>query len=158
VTNSDLPQRLKDLLAGVGAKVGLEDARATGMLWSHWPEVVGGTIAENAEPTSLKGGVLRIRATSPAWAQELTYLATEIKTRANAMTGSEVVREVRVWTGPGAVARATPRPIPEAQDGLAPEASDPASGGSPEDLEKAFLRARRAWARRRSNRGPERPS
>lgn len=143
---TEIPARLKDLLGGVGARIGLEDARATGLLWTRWTEIVGDTVATNAEPTSLKKGILRVRATSPGWAQELTYLTSEIRTRANAIAGSEVVREVRIWTGPGEVVQATARPSAGAQDGVeAGVGEDP-----PEDLPTAFERAHEAWARRRA--------
>lgn len=153
MSGPDLPHRLKDLLGGVGARLGVEDARATGVLWAHWAEIVGEAIATNAEPTSLRKGTLRVRATSPAWAQELTYLAVEIKTRANALAGAEVVREVRVWTGPGAVARTTPGPGRRTQDGVGSGPPEHLLEASPENLEKAFERARRAWVRKRSGQG-----
>ncbi|MEA2517103.1 MAG: hypothetical protein QOG16_941 [Actinomycetota bacterium] len=143
---TDLPPRLRDVLGGVGSRLGLEDTRAIGMLWSQWPEIVGPSIAQNAEPTSLKKGVLRIRATSPGWAQELSYLGGEIKARANAMAGVEVVREVRVWTGPGEVVRATPK-VPLSPQDRPPETTD---RDAPGDVFTAFERARAAWARRRS--------
>ena len=146
--NSDLPPRLKDLLGGVGARLGLEDTRAIGLLWARWSEIVGDAVAQNAEPTSLKGGVLRVRATSPTWAQELTYLAAEIRARANALAGSDVVREVRVWTGPGKVTGATQEGSRATQDG--PDGT--ADRQPPGDLPEAFERARRAWARRRATR------
>lgn len=143
---TEFPSRLKDLLGGVGARIGLEDARATGLLWTRWAEIVGDSVATNAEPTSLKKGILRVRATSPVWAQELTYLTSEIRSRANAIAGADVVREVRIWTGPGEVVRTTVRPSKEAQDGPDAEAAD----DPPEDLPTAFERAHEAWARRRA--------
>jgi hypothetical protein len=152
--SNDIPPRLKDLLGGVGARLGLEDTRATGLLWAHWAEIVGDAVAQNAEPTSLKKGILRVRATSPTWAQELTYLATEIRARANAMAGAEVVREVRVWTGPGEVTRATPKVPQRAQDRPGGEAGE----ASPEDLAGALERARQAWTRRRSGKPPREAS
>ena len=144
---SDLPPRLKDLLGGVGSRLGLEDARATGLLWARWVEVVGDAVAKNAEPTSLKRGVLRVRAASPGWAQELTYLAAEIRSRANALAGSEIVREVRVWTGPGKVTGATSGASPASQDG----GHDRGPEDPPADLPEALERARQAWARRRGH-------
>lgn len=143
---TEIPARLKDLLGGVGARMGLEDARATGLLWARWAEIVGDAVATNAEPTSLKKGVLRVRATSPVWAQELTYLTAEIRARANAIAGSEAVREVRIWTGPGEVAQATARPLAGVQDGSDVRAAD----DPPRDLPTAFERAHEAWARRRA--------
>lgn len=154
MSGPELPPRLRDLLGGVGARIGLEDARATGVVWERWAEIVGESIASNAEPTSLRKGILRVRATSPTWAQELTYLASEIKTRANHLTGAEVVREVRIWTGPGEVARATPESGGRTQDVSVTESPQHLQEASPENLEKAFERARRAWARKRSKRGP----
>ena len=143
---TETPARLRDLLGGVGARIGLEDARATGLLWTRWAEIVGDTVATNAEPTSLKKGILRVRATSPGWAQELTYLTSEIRTRANAIAGSEVVREVRIWTGPGEVVQATDGASKRRQDGAdVGPADDP-----PGDLPTAFERAHEAWARRRA--------
>ena len=152
--SNDLPPRLRDLLGGVGARLGLEDTRATGILWAKWPDIVGPAVARNAEPTSLKKGILRVRATSPTWAQELTYLAGEIKGRANALAGAEIVREVRVWTGPGEVTRATSRPGSGAQGG----ADGPSRNDVPDDLPEAFERARRAWARKVSKGHRNEPS
>lgn len=144
------PKRLRDLLEAVGARLGIERPASTGALWGRWEEVVGSSVAAHAEPTSLKQGVLRVRTDSPAWANEITYLGDEIRTRANAIVGHELVREVRVWTGPGRVARRTP-----GIEGVRVDPSKP-----PEDadarhqgLAEAFEGARRAWAARRSDRG-----
>ena len=153
MSGSEFPHRLKDLLGSVGTRLGVEDARATGVLWARWAEIVGESIAANAEPTSLKKGILRIRATSPTWAQELTYLVEEIKTRANEIAGSEVVREIRVWTGPGRVTQTTPRPAGGVHSGSAEGTQVDPPEATPENLEKAFEKARRAWVRRRSDRG-----
>ena len=138
------PARLKDLLGRVGERIGLQDTRATGLIWTKWREIVGDAVAANAEPTSLRGGVLRVRATSPTWATELTYLGAEITARANELAGANVVREVRVWTGPGPVTTTTPPPPGERSD----DVSNTPSGDGEGDLETAFLRARTAWARR----------
>ena len=144
-----IPPRLRDLLGGLGPRIGMEDTRATGVIWSHWAEIVGSSIATNAEPTSLRNGVLRVRATTPTWATELTYLATEILHRANDVAGREVVREVRVWTGPGPVKQATPAAPEQGLDGVVGDDDR----DDPEDLPTALARARAAWARRTTKRG-----
>ncbi len=142
------PVRLKDLLGRVGERVGIQDPRATGRIWTSWRDIVGEAIAANAEPTSLREGILRVRAVSPTWAAELTYLGDEIRARANELVGSEVVREVRVWTGPGPVSRATATASERSSDGRLDETPT----GPDEDLGSAFQRARAAWARRASKR------
>jgi len=110
---------------------------------------VGATIAEHAEPSSLRDGVLRIRAETPAWAAELGYLGPDIKVRANDLIGRLAVGDVRVWTGPG--------PITSGSAVVARPARGPVAGGgserSEDDPVAAFERARAAWKRRRS-RGP----
>ncbi|HWC14599.1 MAG TPA: DUF721 domain-containing protein [Actinomycetota bacterium] len=152
----ELPPRLGDLLGTAGARAGIADPRATGILWTRWPEIVGAAVAANAEPTSLRAGVLRVRATTPTWANELTYLAGEIRRRANQLVGAEVVREVRVWTGPGAVAHATRGAGRQRVDGGREDVEAGQAEGAledgPEGLLAAFERARAVWLRRRSRR------
>lgn len=146
---SDIPPSLRDLLSGFGARIGMQDTRAIGAIWSRWTEIAGDSIAANAEPTSLRNGILRIRATSPGWATELTYLATEIVQRANNVAGRGVVREVRIWTGPGEVRQTTATASPTGLDGPATDGREPA----PKDLATAFERARAAGTKKTPKRG-----
>lgn len=138
----DEPSRLKDLLPGATGRLGIPSPEATGRVWSAWKDIVGPAVASHAEPTSLRDGVLRVRADSPAWATEIGYLADEIRSRANAVTGRSLVLEVRVWTGPGSTL-ATPAPATPR------DASGEPRRERPEDPAEALERARRAWARRR---------
>ncbi|MFN2490708.1 MAG: DUF721 domain-containing protein [Actinomycetota bacterium] len=140
------PTRLADLLNGAGRRLGLGHAVSTGRLWTRWEEVVGAPLAQHAEPSSLRDGVLRVRVDSPAWATEVGYLGEAIKERANAALGRPLVTEVRVWTGPRrrrdegvATPSAERKPLP--------------LRAAPRDAAEAFERARRAWVQRRSS-GP----
>ena len=140
---------MSEVLGALGGRLGIGAAIGTGKVWAHWSEIVGDTIADHAEPTSLKEGVLRIRTDSPAWATELGYRGAQIARRANEVAGSEVVKEVRVWTGPGPIQSPpadTRRSEPEVRS------SDPegARKASTEEPVEALERARRAWARRRA--------
>jgi predicted nucleic acid-binding Zn ribbon protein len=149
---SDGPVRLRDVLDGVGRRLGAGGAADTGVLWTAWTELVGDTMAAHVEPTSLRGGVLRVRADSPVWATETSYLAEEIRTRANGLLGSAKVREVKVWTGPGRV-------TPPQHHSAAHVGTGTTSQRDPSpDPETAFDRARRAWWRRfreAPRRGPQ---
>ena len=151
------PKRMGDLLGGVGKELGLSGAIGTGRVWARWVEVVGAAIADHAEPTSLKDGVLRIRTDSPTWATELGYKGAEIARRANEVAGATIVSEVRVWTGPGPIERRAaegreryPTPGEETSEEVADVlASEPLA---------ALGRARAAWARRRSRGRSQGPS
>ncbi len=142
---TDDPLRLKDLLPDATGRLGIPSPEATGRVWAAWGDIVGPAVAAHAEPTSLRDGVLRVRVDSPAWATEIGYLADEIRSRANAVTGQPLVSEVRVWTGPASGrsgARAAGRPTPDAD----PEEPDREPAKDPAE---ALERARRAWSRRR---------
>jgi predicted nucleic acid-binding Zn ribbon protein len=128
----------------VGRRLGLDHPREVGVVWDRWRAIVGDDIAAHAEPSSLRGGLLRVRTDSPAWATEIGYLADEIRRKTNETVGRELVTEVRVWTGPGAIRRrAEPGRPPRGEDASAPRAD------VPDDPVEALQRARRAWLRRR---------
>ena len=143
------PEQLRDLLGDVGGKLGLASPNEVGKVWARWAEIVGPAIADHADPTSLRDGMLRIRVDSPAWATELGYLVGEIRGRINRAVETELVREVRVWIGPRedrrgmrGHERVQPRPTPQ---------KAPA-----EDPHEALERAREAWSK--SSGGASRPS
>jgi hypothetical protein len=137
------PHRIKDLLQGVGERLGFGGAIETGLVWSRWNDIVGDTVAAHAEPTSLREGVLRVRTDSPTWATEVGYLGQEIKRAANQVAGAELVSEVRVWTAPGSIDGA--HRIPPRRHRT--EAPAPSETGQL-DPETALERARKAWERR----------
>ncbi|MGH2773913.1 MAG: DciA family protein [Actinomycetota bacterium] len=143
--------RIGEVLDGLGTRVGLGRSKDAGVIWSRWTEIVGDAIGAHAEPSSLREGVLKVRADSPAWAAELGYLAADIKTRANALIGRQSVLEVRVWTGPGRIRSAGKRDAKHS--GVT--AGKPPSKPPAEDPREAFARAREAWRRQRSSEGAD---
>lgn len=139
-------ERLGNLLEPVTARLGLGGARQTGKLWSRWSDIVGPEIAAHAQPTSLKGGLLRVKVDSPAWATEISYLAAELRTKINRAVDSNLVTDIKVWTGPGPLRRADERRA--APDRKSARRSP--KGETREPLE-ALEGARKAWFKRRSS-------
>ena len=140
------PERLGNLLEPVTARLGLGGARKTGKVWSRWSEIVGPEIAAHAQPSSLKEGVLRIKVDSPAWATEISYLAADLRTKINRAVDSNLVTDIKVWTGPGPLRRAD-------ETAATPDRKSSRrtlAGETREPLE-AFEGARRAWFKRRSS-------
>jgi hypothetical protein len=143
------PQGIRDVLAKLSRRLGLPDPGKTGAVWGRWEELVGAEIAGHARPSSLRDGVLRVRADSPAWAHELGYLREEIKGRVNDGLGQPVVAEVRVYTappGPGSTGLVEREKEVERGPVAALRAAPPAGP------EEALERARLAWLRRRKRR------
>jgi hypothetical protein len=142
------PVRLRTLLDPLAHRLGLAEAGDLGRLWAGWQEIVGATVARHAEPSSLRAGTLRVRTDSPTWATEITYLSEAIRAGVNAWLGKEVVKQVRVWTGPGRVGLR--RPTERGNRPLEP--SEEARAGGEEDPRVALQRARRAWMSARGRR------
>jgi hypothetical protein len=80
-----------------------EDAFSRGMpivtLLRAWPELVGERLAEATTPVSLEGGVLVVRASDGPWGAQATYLAEEIRTRADRALGGGAVTRIRIVVG-----------------------------------------------------------
>jgi hypothetical protein len=137
-------KRIRDLLPGAARRAGMgEEAIDAGRVFRRWRTVVGPQIADHAEPTSLRNGVLRVRADSPAWATEIGYLGGDIRVRVNDAAGRPLVAEVRVWTGPASRRREPEEPTSGARVSASKEGSD----GDPAE---ALERAHDAWRRNRS--------
>jgi len=81
-----------------------EDAFRRGMpvatLLRAWPEVVGERLAEETAPESLEAGCLVVRAADGPWGSQATYLAEEIRQRADEALGGGVVTRIRIAVGP----------------------------------------------------------
>lgn len=142
----DDPLRLEDVLRSEGNRLGIEAAVEVGAIFSRWRRIVGDGVAAHAGPSSLRDGVLKVRADSPVWATEISYLAPEIQRRANDEVGRAVVKEVRVWWAPGGSEAHPPAadnrergPTPSPNAGTRNRATDPVG---------ALERARRAWSLR----------
>jgi predicted nucleic acid-binding Zn ribbon protein len=84
------------LVTELGWKLGLVE----GDLRGRWPELVGSEIGEHCKPEGLEAGLLTLRASSTAWAANLTLLAPQLVRRLTEELGEGVVVEVKVL-GPG---------------------------------------------------------
>jgi predicted nucleic acid-binding Zn ribbon protein len=62
---------------------GLAPATTLARVQARWPQAVGATIAEEAEPISEREGVVTIACRSAVWAQELDLLGPDLVTRLN---------------------------------------------------------------------------
>jgi predicted nucleic acid-binding Zn ribbon protein len=66
-----------------------------------WPEVAGSAVAAESEPVSEREGVLTVRCSSAVWAQELEFLAPDLRARLNAALGPDgEIRELRFTAAP----------------------------------------------------------
>ncbi len=117
---------------------------------THWPDIVGATIAKRVKAVALEGKVLLLYTAEPVWANQLRMMMPDIVQKVNSYAGQKIIKELRFTRrkAPPAEAEtpgetpAAPAPIkkqPVAEDALerAREVSDLTDD---EQLAKELLR------------------
>ncbi len=88
-------QSLKSALGVFLRKTGLEKAVAQSTAINSWSEIVGETIAKNADPTEVKHGILTVKVSTPVWRQELQLQKKEILRKLNKKIGKNAIKGIR---------------------------------------------------------------
>jgi len=144
------PDPLAGILPTVLQRVDPDRQLRAYAVWNFWNEEVGDAIAQRAQPTRVRNGILFVTVASHPWMQELQFMKETIRERLNARLGDEppVIRDIYFVSGSLPAASATtPAPPPahagrdEAHVVLLPSAGDA-------QLDAAFARILRARARR----------
>ena len=68
-------------------------------VWPIWNEIVGVTIARNAQPEKIRNGTLFVKVSSSTWMQELQYMKEMISQKLNQSLGKDVVRNIFFFIG-----------------------------------------------------------
>lgn len=79
---------------------GIADPEETAQLFVAWEQIVGPEVAAKCKPSSLKGGVLKVRTESSTWAWEMKYLSGEVVSRINKSLGKQLVTQIKPWVKP----------------------------------------------------------
>ncbi|MDP6725973.1 MAG: DUF721 domain-containing protein [Candidatus Marinimicrobia bacterium] len=88
-------QRLKNAIDIFLKNTGLEKGVNQNKAILIWDDVVGSKIAQNTTPEKAEHGVLTVKATSPAWRQELVFKKKEIINKLNKKLGEPIIREIK---------------------------------------------------------------
>jgi hypothetical protein len=122
-------------------------------VWPIWNDVVGKTIARNAQPEKIRNGTLFVKVTSPVWMQQLQFMKEMIAEKLNQRLDGEVVKNIFFIVG-----RIN---TPEAGSPLEAEEQSPADGTAIEvnddflaaiadpAIRGAFKRLLKSYARRK---------
>lgn len=68
-------------------------------VWPIWNEIVGATIARNAQPEKIRNGTLFVKVASSTWMQELQYMKEMISEKLNQSLGRQVVKNIFFFVG-----------------------------------------------------------
>jgi Zn-ribbon-containing, possibly RNA-binding protein and truncated derivatives len=63
-------------------------------VWPIWNDIVGTTIARNAQPEKIRNGTLFVKVTSPVWMQQLQYMKEMIAEKLNQRLKTDVVKNI----------------------------------------------------------------
>ncbi len=86
---------LKTAIESFLRNTGLEKGVAQNTALLIWSDIVGGVIAQNTSPESVKHGILVIRVTTPAWRQELQFQKKDIIEKLNRKLGKHTIKDIR---------------------------------------------------------------
>ena len=93
------PPPVGDLVSSLTSTRGWGARLRGARVHTAWVQIAGEELARHVQPVRLAGGVLVLRAESPAWATQVTYLAAQLRDRANEVLGDGEVRTVTIQTG-----------------------------------------------------------
>jgi len=85
-------------------------------VWPIWNEVVGPTVARNAQPEKIRNGTLFVKVTTPVWMQQLQYMKDIIVEKLNQRLRAEVVEKIFFVVGRFEPEPKTPDAPPHAAD------------------------------------------
>ena len=74
---------IKDLLSEYFKGSDLKEINETINLKKTWKKIVGKTISQNTEIVNIKNGIIKIKATTPIWRNELTFQKEELLNKLN---------------------------------------------------------------------------
>jgi predicted nucleic acid-binding Zn ribbon protein len=63
-------------------------------VWPIWNDIVGPTIARNAQPEKIRNGTLFVKVTSPVWMQQLQYMKEMIAEKLNQRLKTDIVKNI----------------------------------------------------------------
>jgi len=94
------PEKVSEALAGYLKSRGLERRVAQAGVVTEWPAIVGPQIARVAQAeTVTPDGVLMVRVTTSAWANELSLMTHQIIARLNAGRNAGRIERIRWKVG-----------------------------------------------------------
>ncbi|MDY6824742.1 MAG: DUF721 domain-containing protein [Thermodesulfobacteriota bacterium] len=88
-----------DLLGNTIEKMFAEGGAPISHIWSVWEEVVGASVAQNAQPVSLKGNTLIVHVASATWNHQLQFLKPDIIRRINQTVDTPLFTDIKFRIG-----------------------------------------------------------
>jgi hypothetical protein len=121
--------RVADVLGTVLKRVDPDQQMHAYRIWTFWNDEVGAGIAQRAQPTRFRNGILFVTVATHSWMQELQFMKEEIRARLNTRLDANLVRDMFFVVGqvgtPAPAQAATVVPLPSGEPIALPQIDDP---------------------------------
>ena len=137
------PEELAQVLCRALTRMGLTDQARRLHMGRLWTQIVGPQVAARTAVQSFSRGVLWVKAASPTWQNELSYLKVDILSKLNGLLDKGTVKDLKVVCGtlspPLAPARPHDAPILAQHRAAAQVLSAPIADGEVRGAFEAIL-------------------
>lgn len=90
---------IKEVLAGIIRNCRTETHSELSEIRKSWNAILDNAVTDNAQPTALKGSTLLVTVKSSTLTHQLRFLAQDIITAINQMSGRSRITEIKIKTG-----------------------------------------------------------
>ncbi len=93
------PKPLRSILDETLKSLGVHVPMKGYSIWGAWREIVGESVASNAQPSVIRNRILFIEVSHPTWVQQLQFLKPTLLERLNGFLGEPLIEDIRFRLG-----------------------------------------------------------
>lgn len=93
------PKPIQSILESTLKGLEIDVQLKTHSIWSAWKEIVGESIAFNAQPRSIRNRILFVDVSHQTWIQQLQFLKPTLLEKVNTFLGEPRVQDIRFKLG-----------------------------------------------------------
>ena len=93
------PKLLRSILEDTLKSLGVKTTMKGYSLWGAWREIVGDSIASNAQPSLIRNRILFIEVSHPTWIQQLQFLKPTLLEKINRFLKEPFIQDIRFRLG-----------------------------------------------------------
>ena len=93
------PKPIRSILESTLKGLEIDVQLKTYSIWSAWKEIVGESIAFNAQPRSIRNRILFIDVSHQTWIQQLQFLKPALLEKVNTFLGEPYIQDIRFKLG-----------------------------------------------------------
>ena len=93
------PRPLRSVLEETLKSLGVKNTMKGYSLWAAWREIVGVSVASNAQPSAIRNRILFLEVSHPTWVQQLQFLKPTLLEKINGYLKEDYIHDIRFRVG-----------------------------------------------------------